>query len=216
MANDAIDLAEAIVLNSPNDVANWTKDANITSIITRGSEQNDRGNTVIEFDKVDSWASFHPVWAAPGELMQYTVWLGLFLEGKWYISGFIQMWQNRFGTGDSPKLYNEDWYYDSGRWAPMTGHKISINEEICFFITNSDARNNGSTGFKKRSNVVKIKIDEDFSARYDFDNEYNPIPPLPLPANDDKAVQILTMIADDVHYLRVMVDKSMQSGKAVI
>jgi len=148
---DAFDLRSAQLVNAP-DVRDWPVTAQITRVTFTGN------NTVIDFDRKDG-ANRWPdqAWGAPGDSLQYTIWLFLQQGGAWVGSAFIQMWYGRDGAGDAPSDYAANWYYSS-RWAPMDAHgPIAGGESIAFMVTPGNARDNGGPlALAERSNIVIV------------------------------------------------------------
>jgi hypothetical protein len=148
---DAIDLNQAAIMNSPPDVARWPATATLR-VLDLG-----QGGVFVDFTKKNgagSWPDYTPPgWTGP---LQYTLWIVLNINGRWYASGCIQFWRGLDRNGGPPALYAQNWYYDSRRWGPMTGHQPATGEQVGFLVTAGDARNNGGTALKERSNVVMI------------------------------------------------------------
>ena len=87
------------------------------------------------------------------------MWAVVNVNGRWYTSGFIEMWQGRDGTG-APILsdFARNWAYDS-RWGPMMGHQPQPGEQMGFFVSAGDARGfSGVTSLRERSNVVVVSL----------------------------------------------------------
>lgn len=200
---DMLDLSKATILNSPADVASWPVDASITRINVT------RDNTVFEFTKQGlesqgGWPSFQAPWAAPGELMQVTLWGFEFINNEWYGSGIIQRWVGGYNSGDSFASYRKDWFYDAPRWAPMSNKELLPGDKFGYMLTNSDARNNGVSGFQRRSNVVVVTIPSEGVGDFTFENTNDlpaPSPVLQPPPNQDIVVQLLYSINDHLAYL---------------
>ena len=151
VSNDAINLGFATIRNSPADVASWPATARIT-LLDLGT-----GGAHIEFTKRDGPGSWPDVaFMTPGENLQYTLWIVLNINGQWYASGCIQFWRGLDRSGGPPSQYAQNWYYDPSRWAPMSGHQPAPGEQVGFFVTAGDARNNGISIVHERSNVVVV------------------------------------------------------------
>lgn len=153
-AGVTIDLSTVTVLNSPADVASWPETAKITTL--------DLGPTgvYIDFTKRDGAGSWPDVpFGAPGDSLEYTLWIVIQVEGKWYTSGCIQYWRGLDRNGGPPSGYAANWYYDAIRWAPMTGHQPLPGEPVGFFVTAGNERNvtdDSCCAVKERSNLVVI------------------------------------------------------------
>jgi hypothetical protein len=149
--NDAINLAQAAVYNSPADIASWAVTSRITSLSM------DSQGLSFEFTTKQSWPDVIP----PGfdGPLEYTVWAVVNINGRWYTSGFVQMWRGRASTG-APILsdFARNWAYDS-RWGPMAGYQPHAGEQMGFFVSAGNARNFGSvTSLRERSNVVIVSL----------------------------------------------------------
>jgi len=160
--SDAFDLNNALIVDSPLDVASWPLTTAITNVTFDGSVSR------IFFTKQngpDRWPDVIP----PGfnGPIEYTWWLFLNVDGKWAGAGFLEMWNGRDGSGDLPSTYDKDWYYSS-RWAPLYGHgPIQPGEQIGFMVTSGDARDNkGPESVRERSNVVVFPASD--NAVYNF------------------------------------------------
>jgi hypothetical protein len=150
-SNDAINLGLAAILNSPADVASWPATARIT-LLDLGT-----GGAHVEFTKRDGPGSWPDVaFGGAGDSLEYTLWIALNINGRWYASGCVQFWRGLDRNGGPPSQYAQNWYYDPIRWAPMTGHQPAPGEQVGFLVTAGDARNNGNAIVKERSNVVVV------------------------------------------------------------
>ena len=126
----------------------------------------------VEFSKKDGpgrWPDVVP----PGfdGPIQYTIGMALNINGRWYASAPIQMWHGRDEGGGPPSEYALNWFYDPGRWAPMTYHQPAVGEQVGFFVMAGDGRNNtlGSVSpVKERSNVVLVAMPTNAGATYRF------------------------------------------------
>ena len=161
-----IDLSTTVVLNSPSDVASWPETARITTF-----DMNLDG-VFVDFTKRDGAGSWPDVpFGAPGDSLEYTLWIVLDINGTWYTSGCIQYWRGLDRNGGPPSGYAMNWYYDAIRWAPMTGHQPAVGELVGFFVTAGNARNvtdhSGSTVFE-RSNVITIPFPADPGAVFTY------------------------------------------------
>jgi VCBS repeat protein/FG-GAP repeat protein len=151
---DAIDLSQAAVYNSPADIASWP----VTTAITRldMARANNFGLS-FTFGAHNTWPDYTPPgWTGP---IQYTVWAVVNVNGRWYTSGFIQMWRTRASTG-APILtdFARNWAYDA-RWGPMKGHQPVVGEQMGFFVSAGNARGTSTaTSVRQRSNVVLVSL----------------------------------------------------------
>jgi hypothetical protein len=157
---DAIDLSQAIVHNSPQDVARWAPTSTLTRLDLMPS------GVHIESTKQDAWPEVVPPGWSGG--LQYTLWIVLKINGEWHTSGCIEYWRGLYESGGPVTQYAQDWYYDPIRWGPMAGHQPAVGEQVGFFITAGDARNNGLFSVKERSNVVIVPFPTSGGARFTF------------------------------------------------
>jgi hypothetical protein len=149
--NDAINLGQARVYNSPPDIASWAVTSKITSLSMSSA------GLSLEFTTKQSWPDVVP----PGFTgpLQYTVWAVVNVNGQWNTSGFIQMWRGRESTG-APILsdFARNWAYD-GRWGPMAGYQPHVGEQMGFFVSAGNARGeSGVSSVRERSNVVIVAL----------------------------------------------------------
>jgi len=145
--NDAINLATVIVHNSPNPT-NWPATTTLQrmDLLPSGAH--------LVFDKQGSWPEVTPPGWSGG--LQYTLWIILKINGTWHASGCIEYWRGLYENGGPVSQYALNWYYDPIRWAPMSGHQPAPGEQVGFFVTAGDARNNGLNSVNERSNIVLV------------------------------------------------------------
>jgi hypothetical protein len=165
-AIDAISLSLATILNSPRDLARWPITTAITSLDIRSS------GVHAEFSKLRGpgrWPDYTPPgWDGP---LQYTLGMMLNHNGQWYASTPVEFWFGLDYSGGPPSQYALNWFYDPGRWAPMTYHQPAVGEQIGFFVCAGDCRNStdGSRSpVKERSNVVFVTMPTDAGATFRF------------------------------------------------
>jgi hypothetical protein len=161
---DAIDLSQAVVHNSPPDVATWAKTTRISTLTMRPEGTGAAG---LSFDAAShlKWPDYTPPgWDGP---IQYTVWAGVKINGVWHISGFIQMWRDRVSTGapllsSGPRCGSStNWTcnWADPRWGVMHEHTPVVGEAMVFFLTAGNARFiYTATSVKERSNVVMVNL----------------------------------------------------------
>jgi hypothetical protein len=148
--NDGINLNTATIHNSPGDVANWR----VTTTLSRLDLLPSGAHVV--FDKQSSWPEVVPPGWSGG--LQYTLWIVLKINGQWHASGCIEYWRGLYENGGPVSQYALNWYFDAIRWGPMTGHQPATGEQVGFLVTSGDARNNGPSSVKERSNVVLVSF----------------------------------------------------------
>lgn len=149
---DDIDLSQAMVCDSyPSEVVGWPATTTLQAIEWR------RGGVHLEFAKQASWPELTPPgWTGS---LQYTLWLGMQVNGTWHISGPMQYWKGlneqggdvtgfvaEKGTWQIP----ENWTYDCSamRRQPQPG------EPVAWFVTAGDQRKHNLFVVSERSNVV--------------------------------------------------------------
>ena len=157
---DAINLGQAAIHNSPSDVAGWPATATITRLVLAPSGAH------VEFTKQNEWPDVtYPGWGGP---LQYTLWIVLNINGQWHASGCIEYWKGLYESGGPVNRYAQDWYYDPMRWGPMAGHQPAPGEQVGFLVTAGDARNNGGSALRERSNVVVVPFPNNNGGSYSF------------------------------------------------
>ncbi len=147
---DGINLNQAIVHNSPSDVANWPVTASLTRLDLMPS------GVHVEFTRQSSWPEVIPPGWSGG--IQYTLWIVLSINGQLHASGCIEYWRGLYENGGPVTQYAQNWYFDAIRWGVMTGHQPAPGEQVGFFVTSGDARNNGPSSVRERSNVVVVSF----------------------------------------------------------
>ena len=149
--NDGVNLGLATVYNSPQDVASWPATATVTRLDIG------TGGVHIDFTKKDGPGSWPDMaFGAPGDSLEYTLWIVLNINGRWYTSGCIQFWRGLDRNGGPPSQYGQNWYFDPARWGAMAGYQPANGEMVGFFVTAGNERNNGAYSVKERSNVVLV------------------------------------------------------------
>jgi VCBS repeat protein len=164
--NDAINLSQVHVYNSPDDVASWPVTTAITRIDMRPRGVQPDG-LALTFSAQQTWPNYTiPGWSGP---LQYTVWAVWYAAGQWNASGIIQMWKGRASTG-APILtdFAANWVYDA-RWGPGWGHQPVVGEQMGFFVTAGNARGDHNvTSVRERSNVVMVSLPANDSGSFTF------------------------------------------------
>lgn len=183
-AADAISLSQAVIHNSPADIASWPADYAISSLTT-----NPNDGIRMQSAALTSWPDFTPPgWDGP---IQYTVWMCANIEREWHCAGFIQMWRGRMSEAGHPlpgilSDWNTNYAYDAGRWGPMANYVPHAGDVMAFFLSAGNARGvNGVTSVRSRTNVVQIRLPQNDTGSFDFSTatptEPQPAPPVPAP-----------------------------------
>ena len=156
---DAIDLSQAVILNSPTDFASWPITTTITNVDIESS------GISVQFSKRDGpgrWPDVTPPgWTGS---LEYTLGMAENIGGRWYASAVDEFWYRLDRSGGPPSQYASNWFYDPIRWAPMTYHQPAVGELIGLFVCEGDCRNNtdGSLSpLRERSNVVLVAMPTD-------------------------------------------------------
>lgn len=159
MLTDEIDLTSAVVHSSPADVAAWPITTRIERLTMRPGQ--DHGLS-FQFSGNQTWPDYVPPgWDGP---IQYTVWAGVQIAGRWHMAGFIQMWRTRPSTGAPILAQWRDWAYDENRWGPMVHHRPQAGEKMLFFLSAGNARRGSAgregdvTSVRERSNAVLVAL----------------------------------------------------------
>ena len=165
-ALDMVNLAAATILNSPRDIGRWPVTTAISLVDIRSN------GVHVEFSKQSGpgrWPDvIPPGFSGP---LQYTLGMVLNINGQWYASAPVEFWFGLDRAGGPPSQYAQNWFYDPGRWAPMTYHQPAVGEQIGFFVCAGDCRNT-TTGdkspVKERSNVVLLPNPGDGGGTFRF------------------------------------------------
>ncbi len=159
-------LQQATILDSPDNFAFFAETAKITTLVMGPSGIN------VDFTKKngpDRWPDiFPPGFSGPIRSCLGMAWN---IDGHWYASAPIEMWNDRPEGGGPPQEYALNWFYNPARWAPMTFHQPSPGETIGFFVVAGDVRGfNSNQKFQERSNVVLVPMPNGGGATYTFGN----------------------------------------------
>jgi hypothetical protein len=166
------DMRQAIILNSPPDLADWPEAARITNITITGN------NFPVDFDRRDGpnrWPdAITPGWSGP---LQYT--LGMCVNPKgaqWYCSGVVQFWYGRVLTDSgSPRRVGIEWFYDPARWGPINFYQPGDGELVGIWVAAGNLRDGRFTRATcprvcERSNVALIPWSTGGGVSYSFTN----------------------------------------------
>ena len=157
-------LQQATILDSPDNFAFFAETAKITTLIMGPTGIN------VDFTKKngpDRWPDIVP----PGfsGYIQYCLGMAWKIDGRWYASAPIEMWNDRPEGGGPPQDYALNWFYNPTRWAPMTFHQPAVGETIGFFVVAGDTRGfNSNQKYQERSNVVMVPQPDSGGATYTY------------------------------------------------
>lgn len=161
---DAIDLHQVTVVGgSPRDVANWPATARLTALDFQSS------GVAVHFTKKDGpgrWPDVVPPgW---GGALQYTLWMVVNVNGRWYTAGGVEYWYGLGRSGGAPSDFSRNWYYSPQVWGPLASHQPAVGERVGFFVTAGDARAKDVRSVVERSNVVVVPFPSNGGAYYPF------------------------------------------------
>jgi hypothetical protein len=167
------DMSQAIIVNSPPDLATWPEAAKITSITITPD------NFPVEFDRRDGpgrWPDVVPA-GFKGPL-QYTLGMCVNPNGnQWYCSGVVQFWYGRVLTDSgSPSRVGEEWFYDPARWGPINFYQPRDGELVGIFVGSGNLRDGNNItrvtcpAVCERSNVALIPWSTGGGVTYTFSN----------------------------------------------
>jgi hypothetical protein len=165
-AADMIPLSSAVIRNSPANLASWPITTTIRAVSINSS------GIAVDFSKKDGpgrWPDVTPPgWDGP---LQYTLGMVMNINGQNYASAPVQFWYGLLYSGGPPSQYAQNWFYDAGRWAPMTYHQPAVGERIGIFACAGNCRNDvtgAGSPVKERTNVVVVTMPSDAGAFFQF------------------------------------------------
>jgi hypothetical protein len=154
------DLHQAIIVDSPPDLADWPVTTTINSIDFKSNGMN------VDFSKRDGPGRWPDVpFGSPGDSLQYTLGMAMNINGQWYASAPMQFWyglDHGGGNIGQPGQITNNWFYDS-RWGNMQHYTPAVGETIALFVASGNLRDAGYTQAScpqvcERSNVVLIAM----------------------------------------------------------
>ena len=160
--------ATAKIWDNPPDVGSWPVGAKITSVEFTGSSMR------VDFDRRDGpnrWPDVVP----PGfeGPLEYTLGLCLNIQSQWNCSAVVQFWYGRsLDDTAPPSNFWYEWWYNPGRWGPMTNYRPQEGETVGVFVAAGDLRQRFFTlatcpRVCEVSNVVLVPFTTG-AARYDY------------------------------------------------
>jgi hypothetical protein len=167
------DMSQAVIVNSPPDLASWPETAKITSITIQGD------SFPVEFDRRDGpgrWPDVVPAgWSGA---LQYTLGMCVNPRGnQWYCSAVVQFWYGRTLTDSgNPSRVGIEWFYDPVRWGPIHYYQPSDGELVGIFVGAGNLRDGGNVTRAscprvcERSNVALIPWSTGGGVSYTFAN----------------------------------------------
>jgi hypothetical protein len=157
-AGDAIDLSQAILGAQSPDVRGWPARSHL-SLVGMGG-YNEGEVMALDFDRrwgPNAW----PIVQGPEGEIQYTLWCGCNIGGKWYIAGSIlciSRGQNDNYVPTGPALrvgqLPGNWYYFSG--APLATYQPQPGELVAWFLTAGVQRRTDIHALTERTQVVLV------------------------------------------------------------
>lgn len=153
--DDMIDLSNAIFTSGSPNIKSWTKASKLTSLFLSGTE-----NMNVDFDKRWQQPGAWPfIIGSEGGEIQYTLWVGCFIAGLWYVSGIIRcisrgMTDNYIPTGPVlvPGQLPQNCYYSAGN--PLASYQPAPGEMVAWFLTSGDQRRGDIHAITERTQVV--------------------------------------------------------------
>ena len=163
--NDSIDMRQAGIYDSPQDLANWAVTAKITSVVFTGDA------FLVDFDRRLGGGRWPDVPFGDGGSLEYTLGMCLNVNGQWACSAVVQFWNGRdLHASAPPSQIASAWFYDS-RWGPLTGRQPADGETVGIFVCAGDCRNklvgDGSI-VHERSNVQFVTWSNGGGPSYTF------------------------------------------------
>ncbi len=150
---DAIDLSGAIITSGTPDIRDWPLTTTITAFEIRRD-----GTIDINFGARQGAHAWPFVMGTEG-LIQYTLGVGCFIRGVWYISTPILCIQqdgypNYVPTGNTlaPNKMANDWYYYAGD--PLASYDPLAGETVAWFVAAGALRRGDIHEVLARSNVI--------------------------------------------------------------
>lgn len=155
---DAIDLSQAILTAQSPDVRGWPIGSKLLMVGMGGFEEGQV--MLLDFDKRWQPGAWPIVMGSEGQI-QYTLWVGCKIEGKWYICGSILCISrgqndNYVPTGPTlrPGQLPSNWYYYAG--SPLASYQPQPGEMVAWFLTSGVQRRTDVHEVAERTQVVLV------------------------------------------------------------
>lgn len=225
--NDMLDLNTVNIVDSP-DFKSYKKTVDLTRVVMTS------GGFQFESTMPPTWMTHVPGWGKddpngdpndPGDLL-YTVCIGAFIKGQWYLAGFIQKFDNSptgaaimspSATDPDVIAWKKDWAYDN-RWNPLNFWTPTAGDLIAVMLVAGNGRGASAGGIKpERSNIQVIQLPTNGIADFRFAQTAqgqvsNPpvIDEPEAPSNLEQRIMALEAKIDRV--LNTITDHSVASG----
>jgi hypothetical protein len=164
------DLSQAIIVNSPPDLAVWPEGAKVTSINFTGDAFE------VDFDRRDGpnrWPDMIP--AGFEGALQYTLGMCVNNHNQWYCSGVVQFWYGRPLSDSTPPSYvGVNWFYDPVRWGPINYYQPQDGELVGLWVGAGNLRDGSNItratcpAVCERSNIALVPWSNFGSVTYTF------------------------------------------------
>jgi hypothetical protein len=162
----SFNMYDATMWDSPPDLASWPETAKITSINFTGAAME------VDFDKRDGpgrWPD--TICCGFDGPIEYTLGMCLNINSHWNCSTVVLFWYGRsLGDSSPPANFYFEWWYDPGRWGPMTGYDPAEGELVGVFVASGNLRLGGSITRAtcprvcERSNVALVPFTRGFAS----------------------------------------------------
>lgn len=153
-SGDQIDLSQAIITSGSPDVRGWPITATFTSLGLSALV-----DATIDFTKRWGPGAWPFITGPEGGDLQYTLWVGCFIQGQWYVSAVIPcisrgQSDNYVPTGPTlqPGQLPNNWYYFAG--SPLASYQPHLGETVAWFLTSGDQRRGDISVIQERTQVV--------------------------------------------------------------
>lgn len=159
---DQLDLSQVVITESSPDVREWPKTAIISSLSLSAAS-----DMTILFNRMFGEKAWPFLAGSEEGEIQYTLWVGCNIGGKWYFAGVIlgicrSESDNYLPTG--PALRSSqlpvNWYYYTNE--PLASYQPAPGEKVAFMVTSGVQRRNDLHVVAERSNVVLVPFQEGF------------------------------------------------------